>query len=65
MMLAAHSLGIGSCWVGFGQLFKADAELVAAVGLQEGEQSLAPIVFGYPRGEVETPPRKPPVIKWL
>ena len=34
MMLAAHSLGLGSCWVGFGAMVTEDAEVRSILALQ-------------------------------
>ena len=67
VMLAARSLGIGSCWVYFGQLALEDAEARALLELQEGESVYGPILLGYPEnGEFPpAPPKKEPVVKWL
>jgi len=65
MMLAAHSMGLASCWVGFGNMVRTDPDLDAMLELGEGETLLAPIVFGYPKDVPEPPPRKAPVVKWL
>jgi nitroreductase len=64
MMLAARSLGIGSCWVYFGQLVCDEPEVKQMLELTEGEAVFGPIVFGYPKGEFpKAPPKKEPVIK--
>jgi hypothetical protein len=34
IMLAAHSLGLGSCYVGFGSMIKGDADVVHALELR-------------------------------
>lgn len=66
IMLAAHSLGIGSCWVFIGQLPLDNEEVQKALELQEGEKVYGPIVLGYPKdGFPETPVKKEPVVKWL
>jgi nitroreductase len=67
IMLAARSLGIGSCWVYFGQLPLDDPEIQAALEMKEGEQVYGPILLGYPRaGEFPaSPPKKKPVVKWI
>ena len=52
MMLAAKSLGLGSCCVGFGRLIRDDEEIVETLELREDE-IIFPIVLGYPK---ETPP---------
>jgi len=65
MMLAAHSLGLASCWVGFGNMARTDPELEALLELGEKEKPLEPIVFGYPKDVTEAPEKKPAVVKWL
>jgi nitroreductase len=65
MMLAAHSLGLGSCIVGFGAQVMDDPEIVAALEIRGAEKIHGPIVLGYPRIVPEAPPKKPPVVKWI
>ena len=49
IMLAAHSLGLGSCYVGFGSMVKGNADVVQALELTDNEQIFGPIVLGYPK----------------
>ena len=66
MMLAARSMGIGSCWVLFGQLVTDDAEIRSMLELKEGEKVYGPIIFGYPKGDFpKAPPKKGPAVKWV
>ncbi|MEW5801683.1 MAG: nitroreductase family protein [bacterium] len=66
MMIAATSLGIGSCWVFFGQLVLNDQEVRNSLGLVEGEKVYGPILLGYPKENLpERASKKDPVIKWL
>ena len=65
MMLAAHSLGLGSCWVGFGAMVTEDAEVKNILELQESEKIFGPILLGHPSGWPERPTKKEPRIKWL
>lgn len=67
IMVAARSLGIGSCWVYFGQLALDDQEARDALEIREGEKVYGPILLGYPRdGEFPAPPpKKGAVIKWI
>lgn len=65
IMLAAYSLGIGSCWVGFGSMVTEDAEVLKALDLKEDEKIYGPIVLGYPRLFPDPPQKKPPCVKWL
>jgi nitroreductase len=66
LMLAAASLGVGSCWVHIGSLAVGDPSVQAMLGLAEGEKVYGPIILGYPQ---ETPPpapqKKPPQTTWL
>jgi nitroreductase len=71
IMLAATSLGLGSCYTGFGMMVKGNAEVVQALELADGERIYGPILLGYPKDD----PRKrfmdqhknyvDPTIKWI
>ncbi|MFA5145836.1 MAG: nitroreductase family protein [Candidatus Omnitrophota bacterium] len=66
MMLAARSLGVGSCWVYFGQLVLDDKDVRAALELREDEKVYGPILFGYPKdGFPDSPPKKEATVKWI
>lgn len=65
MMLAAHSLGLGSCWVGFGAMVLDDPEVISLLELKEDESIFGPILLGYPKGETARPPKKEPKVKWI
>ena len=65
MMLAACSLGLGSCWVGFGAMVAEDKEIRTVLELREDEKIFGPILLGYPKGHPERPPKKEPHVKWL
>ena len=65
MVLAAYSLGLGSCIVGFGAQVTDDAEIVEALELKENERIYGPIVLGYSGLYPEPPKKKEPVIKWI
>lgn len=66
IMLAARSLGIGSCWVYIGQLVLDDHEIRAALELDPGEKVYGPLVLGYPKnGFPEAPPRNKPAVKLI
>jgi nitroreductase len=69
IMLAAHSLGLGSCYVGFGSMVKANADVVKALELTDDERIYGPIVLGYPKDLPEEramrSEKKPPAIKWI
>jgi nitroreductase len=65
MMLAAHALGLGSCWVGFGAMVTADPGVRALLGLQEGGEIFGPLLVGYPQNVPPRPPKKEPTVKWI
>lgn len=65
MMLAAHSLGVGSCWVGFGAMVAEDPEARNILELKEDEAIFGPILLGYPKDNPERPSKREPVVKWI
>lgn len=65
MMLAAQSLGLGSCWVGFGSMVTEDPEARKLLDLKEDESIFGPILLGYPKDLPKRPPKKEPNVKWL
>ncbi len=75
IITAAGSLGLGSCYVGFGALVKSNADVVQALELTDDERIYGPVVLGYPKvnpseSQVSTladlrPKKKEPMIKWI
>ena len=75
MMIAASSLGLGSCYTGFGAMVKGKAEVVQALELKDDEGIYGPILLGYPKANPSEalaaalksigPNKKDPVIKWI
>jgi nitroreductase len=65
MMLAAYSLGLGSCWVGFGAMVTEDKEAKKILDLKDDETIFGPILLGYPDKYPERPTKKEPSIKWI
>jgi nitroreductase len=65
MMLAAHSLGLGSCWVGFGAMVTDDPAVRGLLELKEGDAIFGPILLGYPKTHPPRPPKKDPKVKWI
>ncbi len=65
MMLAAQSLGLGSCWVGFGAMVIEDPEARNLLELGDGESIFGPILLGYSKGDTNRPPKKGPKVKWI
>jgi len=68
MMLAAHSLGIGSCWIGFASVLGLKKEIMKKIGVPDKYHISAAIVFGYPKGKAERAPIRKvgsDVINWI
>ncbi len=75
IMLAAVSLGLGSCYVGFGAAVTSNADVVQALELKDGERIYGPILLGYPKVELSESQvsilaelrskKKEPVIMWI
>lgn len=58
MMIAAESLGIGSCWMGFVSFIFKDAQTMKKLGVPEGYEPQQAAVFGYPEGEKRQAPAR-------
>ena len=65
MMLAAQSIGIGSCWIGAAQKALMDEKLLKELDAPEGYIIVAPLIFGYPTGKTEIPERIKPEVIWV
>jgi nitroreductase len=65
IMLAAYSLGLGSCWVLFGSLVTDNEEIKKKLELSGDEKIYGPIITGYAQKFPEPPPKKEPRIKWI
>lgn len=75
MMIAAQSLGLGSCYVGFGGMVKGNPEVVQALELEDDEAIFGPILLGYPKVNPSSavaealktmaPNREEPQTKWI
>ncbi len=65
MMLAAHSRGIGSCWIGLVMPALMDEKILVELGAPAGYKAVAPLIFGYPKGKTAMPERREPEVKWL
>ncbi|MEM0360207.1 MAG: nitroreductase family protein [Candidatus Diapherotrites archaeon] len=66
MFLAAHSLGLGSCWIGLAKPLNKDPETLKELGIPKGMEIVAPLIFGYPKKEDKSiPKREPKILKWI
>lgn len=66
IMLAAYSVGLGSCMVGAGRRGLAkDPAIIKALKLTTTETIYPPIVLGYPITHPEPPTKQAPHITWI
>jgi nitroreductase len=68
MMLAAHSIGIGSCWIGFASVLGLNKKIIKKIGIPENHHISAAIIFGYPKDKTIRPPMRKigsDIIKWV
>jgi len=67
MMLAARSLGVGSCWIGLAMPLGTDMEFRNEIGVPADHNLVAPLIFGYPvKADQRAPARNNDVIlKWI
>jgi nitroreductase len=66
LLLAACSLGLGTCCIGWARPLLNLSEVRAELKIAEELTPILPIIVGYPRGE--TPPvprRRPRVVSWI
>lgn len=65
LMLAAHSLGLGTCWIGFAQIYLNTPAGKRQLGLPDSWVPVAPIIVGHPKSPPAAVPRKEPEILWI
>lgn len=68
MMLAANSIGIGSCWIGFASVLGLNKKILENIGIPDNHHISAAIIFGYPREKkIRASIRKigSDIIKWI
>jgi nitroreductase len=65
LMLMAHALGLGTCWIGFAQNYLNTAAGRQTLGLPPESVVVAPIILGHPRGREAAAARKDPEIRWV
>jgi nitroreductase len=58
MMLAAYTLGIGSCWIGTAVRTANDPKVKAELGVPDDHDVHAAIILGYPKGGFPKAPEK-------
>lgn len=62
LMLAAHDLGLGTCWIGFANTFLDLPEVKEELGIPRQYTAVAPLILGYPEGTQPKLSKKPPEI---
>jgi nitroreductase len=65
LMLAACALRLGTCWIGFAQDWLNTTEGLSAIGLDESQLVVAPIIIGHPAKEPPVVARREPHIDWI
>lgn len=63
LMLAAHAVGMGSCWIGFSEAWLNTPAARASLGIPAEFRPVAPIIVGYPKGPTTATERRPPDIR--
>jgi nitroreductase len=59
MLIAAESLGIGGCWIGFAKFFFTGPDRYRELGIPEGYEAYYGVALGYrPEGPVAKPPSR-------
>lgn len=62
IMLAAHAMNIGTCWIGFAEYWLNTKEFKQKYNVPENYNLVAPISCGYMKGKLVAPRRKDPKI---
>ncbi len=69
LMLAAHDLGVGSCWIHRAkETFETEAgkELLKSLGIEGDYEGIGNCILGYPEGDVpNAKPRKENFVYWV
>lgn len=65
LMLAAHGVGLGTCWIGFAQSFLNTADGKSLLDLPAASVPVAPIIVGHPKAVPFDVPRKTPDVRWV
>jgi nitroreductase len=65
LMLAAHGMGLGSCWIGLAQSWLNRESVKDELGMPRDWTAVAPIAVGHPAGPLPAaPPRRTPEMRW-
>jgi nitroreductase len=63
IMLAAHAMGLGTCWIGLGADYLNSAEFKNKYKVEDGYELVCAMTIGYPASLVtKVPPRRKPIM---
>jgi nitroreductase len=67
IMLAACSLGLGTCWIGFANSLNGDKGFMTDNNVPEDHKLLVAMIIGYPKdpGHKPTPREEPQILGWV
>ena len=65
MFLAAYSLDMGSCYIGFANALNTDASVLTDLSVPKDHDIIGALIFGYHSEKKDAPVREPRVIKWI
>ncbi|HUO88743.1 MAG TPA: nitroreductase family protein [Rhizomicrobium sp.] len=65
LMLAAHEMKLGTCWIGFAQEWLATPEGHRAISLDESYAPVAPIIVGHVAAAMPKVDRRAPKVNWI
>ena len=64
-LLAAHALGLGTCWIGFATPLLNQPKVKEELDIPADYSVVAPLIVGYPQGNLPPSPRnQPEVLFW-
>jgi len=65
MMLAAAGVGLGTCWIGFAQMWLNTPAGKRTIDAEREDVIVAPIIVGHPKSKTPATPRNKPQIHWI
>jgi nitroreductase len=65
LMLKAHAMALGTCWIGFAQSFLNTPQGKDILHLSVNCLAVAPVIVGHPKLATRQVPRNSPEIHWL
>jgi len=67
IMLAARSMGLGTCWIGLAMGLAGDEAFLRENNIPNDHKLLAPIILGYPKNKSDEPSKRsePQILGWV